>query len=555
MSEQEKYDELIRQKFAEKEFIFNEENWEKAEHALDLSKKSKKIFRWSSVFLIGLITGICITLLFDKGIDRLMNPTKDKSSEPNTIEQRLSSQKHNAKSKKQNKNLAVHLPSSETKEEIMSETDADEDVAPATNAPGTVNNTEEKSDQETYTTLKGNTKDVIAFNSQQNALEKKRKEKKATLFTKTFNNNTSQSAIKHSSKKEATAEKKAIKKGKHTTLLNSTQQLVSAGTAKNTTAAPTKKAGTTTNAKTSSLTKNNSKKTDLTGKKLIPVVSDSSELLNAEMKDTAELKEMDQKQLVVADSLSDSVKQEVKMLVADSLQSKADSSLAHNKALEPLPIDGLASITLVSIDAGANAQIGWQYANVVEGRGITPIGGVGITHYFNQKLSFYSGLQYNGIAYLKASSKTITTTSYGFGSTTMESVIKPGILSYLAIPLTFQYHFNDANAVFAGGNFAFLLNKKNKIELNYTSITPVPSTNSVSNLEQKTTTNYYAKAFNPFDAGVCVGYRRKLSSHFTMNAIATYGLVDIKKNDFFSQNKLERNSSLKLVLSYTIFDF
>ena len=39
MSEQEKYDELIRQKFAEKEFIFNEENWEKAEKILDLSKR------------------------------------------------------------------------------------------------------------------------------------------------------------------------------------------------------------------------------------------------------------------------------------------------------------------------------------------------------------------------------------------------------------------------------------------------------------------------------------------------------------------------------------
>src|SRR3954468_16779447 len=54
----EEFDDIIRQKFAEKEFIFNEANWEKAEMKMDAAKRFKKILWWSSIFSIGLIAGI-----------------------------------------------------------------------------------------------------------------------------------------------------------------------------------------------------------------------------------------------------------------------------------------------------------------------------------------------------------------------------------------------------------------------------------------------------------------------------------------------------------------
>lgn len=64
MSNQEgQFDELIRQKFAEKEFIFNEENWEKMENKIASERKIGRITLWSSIFSIGLISGIAISYL------------------------------------------------------------------------------------------------------------------------------------------------------------------------------------------------------------------------------------------------------------------------------------------------------------------------------------------------------------------------------------------------------------------------------------------------------------------------------------------------------------
>jgi hypothetical protein len=67
--------------------------------------------------------------------------------------------------------------------------------------------------------------------------------------------------------------------------------------------------------------------------------------------------------------------------------------------------------------------------------------------------------------------------------------------------------------------------------------------------------NYYSKSFNFYDASLCIGYRRKIFSKIAVTVIANYGLKDIKKNSFFAQPAFERNTGLKLVLTYNFFNF
>ncbi|MFH1005093.1 MAG: hypothetical protein V1781_06325 [Bacteroidota bacterium] len=64
MKQQEKFDDIIRQKFAEKEFLFNEENWEKAEKMIDSAARIKSIVKWSAVFSVGIFIGAALMLPF-----------------------------------------------------------------------------------------------------------------------------------------------------------------------------------------------------------------------------------------------------------------------------------------------------------------------------------------------------------------------------------------------------------------------------------------------------------------------------------------------------------
>ena len=574
MSEQEKYDELIRQKFAEKEFIFNEENWEKAEKILDLSKRSKKIFWWSSIFLTGLITGICVMFLLTREKTQVMNnypgqELKNSKSIQHNSNSSGSEQKLNAPFEKRLINDAAPVDSIKSleqdfnlKESGSSANDNDKPVY-ASNAPDR-NQAKRATFRQVRSSFSLNSAGIKHTSSaktrKQNAGSNRDKGENKNLLS----DNSNESDAKNLNLlKTATVSvhKKNTKKNKNTSILNTAAPKVmlakqdrATGNKNGSKLTVNKKEATKKG--TIALTKKSSKAPGTVEKN--DTATDSSN--NVEIKDSTALELVAQKNLSPADSISDSVKQEEKKLVAsDSLQPHADSSLAQNAVVAPLPMDGLASIRLVSIEAGINGQVGWKYddKNQVEGRGITPILGIAVTHCFNQKWSLYSALQYGSIAYLKASTKTYTSTKYSFGSLTTETAIKPGILNYLVVPLRLQYHFNENNAIVAGGNISFLLNKNNKTESEYSRVAPVTggSSNMVAPYDHQTTNGYYANSFNPLDAAIGLGYRRKIHSNFFITATANYGLLDIKKDSFFSQNKFERNSSLKLVLSYTIFDF
>jgi hypothetical protein len=547
MSEQEKYDELIRQKFAEKEFIFNEENWEKAEIMLDKYKKTKKIFWLSSIFLIGLITGITCMLLFTKG------------DSGKTIKNDLTDTKHPVISSQGNAISGNN--SSPAKEGYGPASNLPETASSNNNNGGTSfeNKLENRKQKNQETTIESDQLETGKINREQDF----KSSTQADLENKSIKQNNaaySKKANAGTNTKKTVTKENLLQTGKATMKLpNSKNKSVTIkNTKKETTPDNSQKSDDSTeeNPTTSSVfaLKETAKKSVSIKKNL--KVADSTQLTtDAENKmDLTTISKKETREMNDStNALNDSTQlKEMQLATTDSLKSKTDSAGNQKAMLDPLPMDGLASVTILSIDGGINAQLGWKYSDVTEGRGITPILGLGVTHCFNQKWSLYFGVHYGSIAYLKASTIKEVSTTYSFGSKTTETIGKPGILHYAVVPLTIQYHFDEHNAIFAGGSIGLLLNRKNKIELNSTSVSPQ---SNALDLTTVTTTEYYSESFNKLDAAISAGYRRKLSSHFTLITVINYGMLDIKKNAFFSQDKFERNTGLKFIVSYTIFDF
>jgi hypothetical protein len=562
MSEEEKYDELIRQKFAEQEFMFNEANWEKAEAMIDASRKTKRIFWWSSVFLIGIITGIFLML-------PLINNTSSS----------ITTKKEKLNGRMVTDNQSKKSSSDKTKgESAAGTTPVVDDQSLFSSEPKEINaetNNNENSSRTTIDELNG-------YNAEALSAQKK---SASSVSTDQFQKNKfSKDFVRETGSKNAqqTSESKTVLKAKQnknaevdadpsqniqeTSGLSTPQKKKKANkfaeSDKNVFAIAHEK-NVIKNAISHTPKKND--RTSETKEEAITDGKQSEEAENGELaeKETSTTDPADStrsenklaaENAAKIDALNDSTKQEEKKLVAADSAQKSDSvKLApQEKAVTPA-LDGLASATFLSVDAGINGQLGWKNQEVIEGRGITPVLGLGITHAFNQTWSFSSGIQYNGIWYLKGDKKTAKATTYDFGSTTIITTTKPRLLHYVAVPLTIQYHFNDKNAILAGGSFSYLLNAKSKVEESTTRVGPA-ATSTIS-ADNSSNSDYNKKTFNPFDAAFGIGYRRKISAHFSITGTANFGLLDIKQNSFFMKNTFERNSGLKVILSYTIFDF
>jgi hypothetical protein len=538
MSEEEKYDELIRQKFAEQEFMFNEANWEKAEAMINASRKTKKIFWWSSIFLIGLITGIFLMLPLIKNNSSQTIIKKAKSNEhmvtDNPSMKSPSGKTTNESATDNTLSLNDRSPSPTETKEINTEANSNENnLIPAVDE---LNGARTK--KQLYNKSAGS---ASGDESQKNKISKNNTIINAKKNKYSETNTDSQNAQETS--RSLTPQKKR-KEDKISENEKNAFAIAHKGIAIKNTIRHTAKEGD----KTSKTEENQNEKTKSgeLAKKETPS-ADAADSTLSENKLAAE-------NAAKIDALNDSTKQEEKQLVADSVQ-KSDSVklAAQEKSLTPA-LDGLASATFVSLDAGINGQLGWNNKEVIEGRGITPVLGIDITHAFNQTWSVSAGVQYNGIWYLKPDTKTAKTTIYDFGSTTTTITTKPGFLHYIAVPLTIQYHFNDKNAILAGGSFSCLLNAKSKVQESITRVGPALATGSIS-ADNSNNNDYYIKTFNPFDAVIGIGYRRRISTRFLITGIADFGLLDVKQNSASLKNTFERNSGLRVILSYTIFDF
>ena len=118
MSEEEQFDEIFRSKFSKQEFLFDEENWEKAEAMIEASAIRKRAIKWSAVFLLGLFVGIAMMLPFvgnknEKNVNEIskVNSKEEVENEKNNISAKelkvISNQIYSSQEQNLNKNLML----------------------------------------------------------------------------------------------------------------------------------------------------------------------------------------------------------------------------------------------------------------------------------------------------------------------------------------------------------------------------------------------------------------------------------------------------------------
>lgn len=589
MKEQENFDDLIRQKFAEKEFIFNEENWEKAEKKIDSTRRFSKISLWTSIFIIGLFVGVGITLLF---VGHEKNENTKNISEINLQEENKTENLSNESPEVKNSNSSLSQSQINENSSTSSKT-AEKEIATEAENTSIINDGQktEKSSSTPINTniqtekLSKNAKNLspAALKDSKNETIKTKKENKISdteaklIAQKTVNTNKqtqkniskeleepvneiSEKADGNSIEIEKNLEKNkdVISESLNSKVetLNNEEQTKALNTEQNEKEINASK----TIAKDQSEKNSEKNNSDVT---LNPVTQDK-EPVNEPKSELALLTENTEKEInTVADSssLTEIILPEKELAIA-----KLDSAIVpnENKSIPPplAPPGGLASATFFSVDAGTNFEFGWQYTDASEAAGFNPVLGIGITHFINQKWALQSGLEYGSIAYLKASQKVFTSTTYGFGSTSVDKVINTKTLHYAIVPLLFQYHFNDKNAISIGGSISYLVNSKSKVTINTTTIAPMElDSNQTGPVEnhtistQSTESGYYSNAFNKWDASLAIGYRRRISQKFSLAAIANIGLLDVKDDAFFSREMVERNVGLKIIISYNLFEF
>lgn len=572
----EEFDDIIRQKFAEKEFIFNEANWEKAEIKIDAALKLKRLLLWGALFSVGLITGICFMVLWkkDKQVEKAQTTKTEFTTTTNDTKKtsRILSKTYTDELHPSNGSTAETL-TNDAKEHLNQPVVMNDDNVPTEsgqkgNSTGTVGAMPAGNDGANKTIKTSNidskTVDYSSKASQQEndlAEQKQLRNKNVKLAFEKLKKEENKNPVSTQNKSFVKANKENTKQLMES-LSNQTENeqtdatpgsikknFVDKGTKQKKVSAELVEK-TNTVVKNSQVTKNKDASAKNTSVSKNTIIADSTKPAAIDDSSLTLKSELNTPVTVANDSLNDSIKL---VSAGDRLERKKDSIQNLNKIADPiapLNIDGIASINLIFIDAGANAQIGWKYINIKEAQGITPVIGISLIHYFNQKWSVNAGVQYSNIAYLKTNTFN-SVTNYSFGVTTKTSIFKPYTLHYVGVPLYINYHITEKNAIFAGAGFSYLMNNKIRVQSGQ-SYTVTPSyVQNISSSPNEIRNGFY----NDFDVSISAGYRRKLNGHFSIAPVFYFGLTDIKKDSFFGLNQFERNSGLKVILSYSIFDF
>ena len=560
---QDNFDELIRQKFAEKEFVFNEENWEKMDAQIQTNKRVRKTALWSSIFVIGLISGVSLMFLFTN----IFNSNKNAIAKNNTI---TTNEQNTSESTSQTSNATeIVVDNSTTNSVIKNEAVVEnnsQNTTENTNTSATSiveKNVSSKNTASSITAEEKNTPTNTADNNSKKFTSKTTGSNSASISgkkAKTVAASSSSTILAADLNKPENTTSGVSNTGNEgaTTPNQNTNALAAKNTVTKETISPetttesTNNNSTTVVKETAANTAAIQTSNEITLTTAATATKENGSAAN-ENEAAVELKNRETSEDVNLDSLvtaSDLAKDE-KPQTSDNFRN--NQATAPNAAVTP----GLAATTFITAELGTNYTFGWNNTGVNEARGFNGIAGIGLTHYFNQKYGVNVGVQYGSIAYLNATQKTFTHKEYGFGSTSVDTTINTKYLHYVVIPLMAEYNINAKNSILLGGSASYLVNSNSSITVNSSSVGPAPvgfDTASINSATNTSVKGYYNGAFNKFDATVAIGYRRRLTDRISVLALANFGVMDVKKNDFFGINKTERNSGVKLIFTYKLFD-
>jgi hypothetical protein len=529
-----KFEKLVKQKYGEQEFEFDEANWNKARQMIDASRKDKNrggFWLIASVTMM-ITTGLVYYFAF-KGGDGI-NDSKIAVNETQA-----------------NKELVVNSSDDQKPEENSSlnySASKNETVTSENN--NNTNNSSASSENNSQTSTAKNSS--ISGSDLKTASGSNTNSANHTNASSTSNTSRTNTSAKSESKNSPASSANETKSNENA-VKNNTKKSETTKAGKKNNIPPV--LGTNVNSNTSPRTNDNTSANSIAGngerlgegnninspnaiKTSDPIVTDSSQaIVNVSVKpvsDAVETKLTDSSEAITQLPV-DSFKLPVPAVKGEGTSYATNVKLEHEYK------------NFLYMEAGATYLLGWNGGGH-EADGFNLVAGLNFQHYFTSNISAQIGAQYSTISNLTNSTHTISTKNYDFGLQQDVTTISYSKLHYVVVPVKAAITIRKNNILGLGCNIGYLLNSESKKE-KYTISNNTSNKSNLTSSKEKG----YVQGFNPFDVQVSAFYKRKLYKGFGVNAEFIYGLTDVKNNDFFKTNSFDRNLGFKLTLCYELF--
>jgi hypothetical protein len=513
INEEEKFNDLLRSKLSEREFFFDELNWEKAEKALIKEENARKRKRVAIIFAGGFLLGAMVMFPLANLLSNKQSVTASIETKGSNNNSAVAANDRQPGTQANSASANNSVPNASANAEVQHNPSVQENSASTNNE--SVKNKQSVA-QQTTSANQDNSKPVS---------EKKHKKHSVALAVA----NNQQTASNNYDYVRPTSERKHKKHATTLVTTNGQQTTSSNNTYANTqpsnvnSTAPDNKQESGGNANNSQTGSQNTTPTQTTA--TTPTQGNTGTALTGNS----------------GNQVPDSSHKSTPPVTANP--SNTPSLFPEQKPAKSNKPS--SSSTVISVEAGGGYSFGWKIEESNKaGNGFSPLAGVSLLHNFSEKIGLYVGVRYQMLTNIN-SSYSSSSGSYDFGVNSTVTSVNTQLLHYIAAPLGLQYNFDDKNALRFGGTILYLLNTSSQVTTaTQDGVKPVTS--------QKKSSLGYTDGFNTLDAQLIIAYRRRLFKAFDVSAEAHYGLMDIENNSFFNSSTFQRNSGIRLVLSYDI---
>lgn len=204
--------------------------------------------------------------------------------------------------------------------------------------------------------------------------------------------------------------------------------------------------------------------------------------------------------------------------------------------------------SILDINIGLDYLLGWGQSHQ-DASGINPMAAISYTRrMMKSRLGINVGIGYQAVSHLTQSTYSVCSPRYSFGVSNQYTQIQYKNLSYISIPIYVILNINTKNEIGFGFQTAYLINAAGKMNsYEVTDLKPDLQQNY-----QSSKVNGYNGAFNPFDFRAQIFYTRRLNNRLKFSCGFMYGLTDTKLNKKFNENKVERNSGIRVTIGYDL---
>jgi hypothetical protein len=233
------------------------------------------------------------------------------------------------------------------------------------------------------------------------------------------------------------------------------------------------------------------------------------------------------------------------LVIKDSLLAKTDSVITSDSSVVA-DTDNKSDTAKKEIPHHSAFVEAYMGASYVRKFGLNTMQGITVYLPAGKNVAVGTGLGYTFLTLPQGAVKSIVTDiTYGLGYTSDVTEIKTNKIHYFVVPAYLQYNIDEKSAMLIGAVNYFLSTVTN------TYSTYKESYGEKNNVQSEKTYGY-SSGINKYDIALVLGCKRNLFYNIGLAAYFNYGLTDIKRNGYYSDDTFERNISGQLLITYKL---